>query len=92
MENVKWQDVRKELFTPEVLELADQLLELEKLCDGLRVLQEELEAQKAKAEGKCEDCRLIQALGTVFELRGYLVKQMAQVEAAAERLCAGEEG
>lgn len=74
---VKWAEVRKELFSPDELVMADCLIELRQLYDGIMVLQEKLAGQHHDAEIGCLDYKVVKALAATYELQDYLASRIA---------------
>ena len=89
----KWSEIRKAMFTPEQVRLADQLIELHKLQDFLQELQNQLQSDLLPAAAhillnyphitpKDTDNRKLKALAATYELQSYLAEEFTRVEAA----------
>ena len=85
MEDVKWSEVREDLYSPEEKKIADRLIQLHQLHNGILELQEELLQNPNDAEVGCLDYKKVKALAATYELQDYVANEYAvQAQLAAQ--------
>lgn len=91
MEDVKWSEVREDLYTPEEMKIADRLRKLHFLHSEILNLQEELLQNPNDAEIGCLDYKKVKALAATYELQDYLASEYAVQAQLAVQLVDGDE-
>lgn len=90
MQDVKWSDAREDLYTPEEKKIADRLIKLHVLHNGILELQEELLQNPNDAEVGCLDYKKVKALAATYELQDYLANEYAVQAQLAAQLVGGD--